>query len=56
MLTWKSRAISRIVNRREFASGKSALRISESAYPFGAGWCNLLPASCWGSVSTANPD
>jgi hypothetical protein len=58
MLTWKSRAISRIVDRREFASasGKSLLCIPESACPYGTPWGNLLLASCWGFVSMANPD
>ncbi len=60
MLTWKSRAISRIVDRREFASasGKSLLCISESACPFGTPWDSLLLllTSCWGFVSMANPD
>jgi hypothetical protein len=58
MLTWKSRAISRIVDRRAFASapGKSALCVSESACPVGTPRGNPLPASCWGFGSMANPD
>ena len=58
MLTWKSRAISRIVDRRAFASapGKSALCVSESSCPVGMPRGNPLPASCWGFGSMANPD
>lgn len=55
MLTPKSRAISRIVNRREFPSCESALCISELAGPLGTPWRDMQPASCWGVVFMANP-